>query len=72
MKKLEPWSPRTLEPLFLFGAAGGAARGCTAFAGGTASALKFPTAGKGKGRHHPMDFFTFTLRTNNFFRGLQY
>ncbi len=72
MKKLEPSTPRILELLFLFGTTGGAARGCTASAGGSAGALKFPAAGKSKGRHHPMDFFAFTLRAKNFFRGLQY
>jgi len=52
--------------------AGGATGGGTASAGGTGSALKLSAAGKGKGRHHPLDFFTFALRANNFFGGLQY
>jgi len=52
--------------------AGGATGGGTASAGGTGSALKLSAAGKGKGRHHPLDSFAFALRANNFFRGLQY
>ena len=53
-------------------AAGGATGGGTASAGRTGSTLKLSAAGKGKGRQHPLDFFAFALRANNFFRGLQY
>jgi hypothetical protein len=56
----------------LFGAAGRAAGGGAASAGGTGGALKLSTAGKGKGRHHPMDFFALTFRTGNLFGGIQY
>ena len=56
----------------LFSAAGGTTGGGTASTGGTGSALKLSAAGKGKGRHHPLDSFAFALRANNFFGGLQY
>jgi hypothetical protein len=50
---------------------GGAAGGGAATAGRTSSALKLTTAGKGKGRHHPMNFFAFTFRTGDLFRGIE-
>ena len=56
----------------LFGATGGATGGGTATAGGTGSAFELSTAGKGKGRHQSVNFFAFTLRAGNLFRGLQY
>jgi hypothetical protein len=56
----------------LFGAAGGAAGGGTAAAGGAAGALKLSAAGKGKGRHHPMNFFAFAFWAHNLFRSIQY
>jgi len=56
----------------LFGATGGTTGGGTATAGGTGGALKLSAAGKGKGRHHPMDFFALAFRASNLFRGIQY
>jgi hypothetical protein len=52
--------------------AGGAAGGGTATAGGAGGALKLSAAGKGKGRHHPMNFFAFAFWAGNLFRGVQY
>ena len=51
----------------LFGAAGRAAGGGTTAAGGAGGALKFSAAGKGKSRHHSMNFFAFTFRAGNLF-----
>jgi hypothetical protein len=56
----------------LLGATGGAAGGGTAATGGTGGTLKFSTAGEGKGRHHPVNFFTLTLRTGNLFGSIKY
>jgi hypothetical protein len=56
----------------LFGATGRAAGGGTPSAGGAGGALKFSTAGKGKGRHHSMDFFAFTFRAGNLFGSIKY
>jgi hypothetical protein len=56
----------------LFGTAGGAA-GCGAAAtGGIGGALKLSTAGKSKGRHHPMNFFALTFGAANLFGGIKY
>jgi hypothetical protein len=56
----------------LFGAAGGATGGCAASAGGAGSALKFPTAGKGKSGHHPTNFFAFAFWTGNLIGSIKY
>jgi len=55
-----------------FGAAGGAAGGGAAFAGGTGSALKLSTDGKGEGRHDSTNFLALTFGTSNLFGGTQH
>jgi len=46
--------------------------GGAAAAGGTGGALKFSTAGKGKGGHHPLNFLALTFRADNLFGRIQY
>jgi len=57
---------------WLFGTAGGAAGCRAASTGRTGGALKLSTAGKSKGRHHPMNFFALTFGAGNFFGGIKY
>jgi len=56
----------------LFRAAGGTTGGSAAAAGGTCSTLKLPSYGKGKGRHHPVNFLALTFRAGNLFGCIQY
>ena len=56
----------------LFGAAGGAAGGGTASTGRASSTFELTTAGKGKGRHHPLNFFAFTFWAGDLFGGIEY
>jgi hypothetical protein len=52
--------------------AGGAGGGGTTTAGGAGGALKLSAAGKGKSRHHPVNFLALTFGAGNLFGGIQY
>ena len=52
----------------LFGATGGAARGCAGPAGCTRRALELPATRKSKRRHHAANFFAFTIGTYDLLR----
>jgi hypothetical protein len=64
-------SNKLKQRLSLF-VAGGTTGGSAAAAGGTCSTLKLPSYGKGKGRHHALNFLALTFRAGNLFGCIQY
>src|SRR4030043_857347 len=55
----------------LIRATGGTAGGGPATTGGTGGALKFPSARKGEGGHHPAHFLVFAFRADDLLRGVE-
>ncbi len=55
----------------LAGATGGTAGGGAATTGGTGGALKFSSARKGEGGHHPAHLLAFTFGADDLFRGVE-
>jgi len=56
----------------LFGPTGGTAGGGAASAGGARSTFELPSNGKGKGRHHSVNFLALTFGAGDLFGCIQY
>ncbi len=56
----------------LFVAGGATGGGAAAAGGGTRSTFKLASDGKGKGRHHPLNFLALAFGAGNLFGCVQY